>query len=118
MRKNPFLLQSLSLTERQHSGIVHGGLLSTLLDEGLAFPAFSGLPSKIGVTANLSVDFKAPCFAEYVQRSGLTCVLHFADVCSSQFVVLKSRLCESKGRKAWSEGTIETLDGTLLVKAK
>lgn len=61
-----------SLLYGHRSGIVHGGLLSTLLDEGLARPAFFALPAKLGVTANLNVDFKSPCFAESVSPEHAT----------------------------------------------
>ncbi|KAJ5832298.1 hypothetical protein N7474_000609 [Penicillium riverlandense] len=87
-----------------HPGIVHGGLLATLLDEGLARCCFPALPNKIGVTANLNIDYRAPSMA-------------------NQYVVLRAETVKVEGRKAWVEGRIETLptDGTepvLLVEAK
>lgn len=100
-----------------HEGIVHGGLLATLCDEALARTvcrlalccikpslmqrkqAFLSLPSKLGVTANLNVSYRAPTFA-------------------NQYVVLKTQLVSVKGRKAISKGRIETLDGQLLVEAE
>jgi acyl-coenzyme A thioesterase PaaI-like protein len=81
-----------------HDGIVHGGLLATLLDEALARTATHGLPEKIGVTANLTVNYRAPTRAD-------------------QFVVLRIRLLEAKGRKARVSGTVEDLDGNVLIEA-
>lgn len=73
-----------------HPGIVHGGYLATVLDEGLARTAFAALPHRVGMTANLNVNYKAPCLA-------------------GQYIVLRSQLTRSEGRKAWVEGRIETL---------
>ncbi|KAJ7221266.1 HotDog domain-containing protein [Mycena pura] len=82
-----------------HDGIVHGGLLATLLDEALGRNAAVNLPEKVGVTATLSVKYKAPTRAD-------------------QFVVMKTELVEQKGRKALVKGTVEALDGTVLVEAE
>ncbi|KAK7511332.1 HotDog domain-containing protein [Phyllosticta paracitricarpa] len=73
-----------------HPGIVHGGLLSTLLDEGLARCCFPALPNRIAVTASLNVTFKAPCYAD-------------------QFIVLRAETTKVDGRKAWVKGRLETL---------
>lgn len=73
-----------------HMGIVHGGLLATLLDEGLARCCFPALPNKIGVTANLNIDYRAPAMAE-------------------SYVALRAETVRVEGRKAWVEGRIETL---------
>lgn len=74
-----------------HPGIVHGGFLATMMDEGLARCAFPAMPNKVGVTANLSLDYRAPTMA-------------------GQFLVLKARTIRTEGRKAWAEGWIEALD--------
>lgn len=87
-----------------HSGIVHGGLLATMLDECLTrccCPAFS---AKVGVTANLSINYRNPAKA-------------------NSFYVLKAKVTEIQGRKAWVEGWIETLplagtEPTLIAEAK
>ncbi|KAJ8098676.1 HotDog domain-containing protein [Lipomyces tetrasporus] len=73
-----------------HPGIVHGGLLATLLDEGLCSCAFPALPSKVGVTANLNLNYRSPAYADrlYVMRANVTKV---------------------DGRKAWVKGHIETV---------
>ncbi|KAJ7235155.1 HotDog domain-containing protein [Mycena haematopus] len=81
-----------------HDGIVHGGMLATLLDEALGRNAIINLPEKVGVTATLSLKYKAPTRAD-------------------QFVVIKTELVEVNGRKARVAGRVETLDGTLLVEA-
>ncbi|ORY75456.1 thioesterase family protein, partial [Protomyces lactucae-debilis] len=86
-----------------HDGIVHGGLLATLLDEGLARCCFPALPNKIGVTANLNVDYRKPTKA-------------------NQLVMLKAKTLKVEGRKAWVEGKIVSMDadkeGDTLVQAK
>lgn len=75
-----------------HPGIVHGGFLATMLDEGLARCCFAALPNKIGMTANLNINYRAPAQAE-------------------KFVVLRATTTKVEGRKAWVEGRIETLVG-------
>ena len=82
-----------------HPGIIHGGLLATILDEGLARCSFLALPNHVAMTASLEVNYRAPCMAE-------------------QAVVLKATTTKVEGRKAWVEGRIETTDGRLLVEAK
>jgi 3'-phosphoadenosine 5'-phosphosulfate synthase len=71
-------------------GFVHGGLLATILDEGLARTCFVRLPLKVGMTAYLNVNYRHPCKA-------------------SQFVVLRSRTTNSEGRKAWAKGELYQL---------
>lgn len=73
-----------------HPGIVHGGMLATLLDEGLARCCFPALPNKVGMTASLTISYKKPCKA-------------------NQFLVLKTRTTRTEGRKAWVEGWIEPM---------
>jgi 3'-phosphoadenosine 5'-phosphosulfate synthase len=73
-----------------HPGLVHGGLLATVLDEGLARCCFAALPNKVGMTANLNINYRSPAPA-------------------GAFVVLRARTTRVEGRKAWVEGHIETL---------
>ncbi|PSR91952.1 HotDog domain-containing protein [Coniella lustricola] len=73
-----------------HPGIVHGGYLATVLDEGLARSAFAALPHRVGLTANLNVNYKAPCVA-------------------NQYIVLRGEVTRAEGRKVWTQGRIETL---------
>lgn len=81
-----------------HDGIVHGGLLATLLDEALARTAIVNLPDKVGVTANLALNYRAPTRAD-------------------QFIVIRTSLIEAKGRKTIVKGRVEELNGALLVEA-
>ncbi|CDO72697.1 hypothetical protein BN946_scf184985.g117 [Trametes cinnabarina] len=81
-----------------HEGVIHGGLLATLLDESLARVALLNLPEKVGVTANLNINYKAPTRAD-------------------QFIVIKVKLDEAKGRKARVSGTVEDMEGRVLVEA-
>ncbi|KAF8999642.1 HotDog domain-containing protein [Cyathus striatus] len=81
-----------------HDGIVHGGLLATLLDEVLARNAINNLPEKVGVTAQLTLSYRAPTRAD-------------------QFVVFKTKVEEIKGRKVVVSGRVEDLDGAVLVEA-
>jgi acyl-coenzyme A thioesterase PaaI-like protein len=73
-----------------HVGIVHGGFLATVLDEGLARCCFAALPHGIGLTAKLEINYKAPAYAD-------------------QVLVLRATTTKVEGRKAWVEGHIETL---------
>ncbi|CAO2650512.1 Nn.00g018040.m01.CDS01 [Neocucurbitaria sp. VM-36] len=73
-----------------HPGIVHGGLLATLLDEGLARCCFPALPNKVAVTASLNIVYKAPVMA-------------------GQIIVLRAETTKVEGRKAWVKGWLETL---------
>ncbi|CEH14897.1 Uncharacterized conserved protein [Ceraceosorus bombacis] len=82
-----------------HDGLIHGGLLATVLDETLARTAFFSLPHHVGVTARLEVDYRAPVKAD-------------------QFVVVRTEKVESKGRKCTVQGSIQSLDGQILVQAK
>ena len=87
-----------------HVGMVHGGLLATMMDEGLARCCFAALPNKIGVTAKLTMNYRAPAPA-------------------GEFVVLKAQVVKVERRKAWVEGRMEILGdgnepGKLLVEGE
>jgi 3'-phosphoadenosine 5'-phosphosulfate synthase len=73
-----------------HPGIVHGGFLATMCDEGLARCCFGALPNKIGMTASLTINYRRPAPA-------------------GTFVALRTKTTKVEGRKAWVEGHIETL---------
>lgn len=73
-----------------HPGIVHGGLLATMLDEGLARCCFGALPHNVGVTAKLEINYRRPVHA-------------------GTYVVLRAQTVRVEGRKAWVEGQLETL---------
>ena len=102
--KNLVSISYLSTDLCGHLGIIHGGLLATLLDEGLARCGFSALPNKIGVTANLNINYRNPAPA-------------------GSYVVLKAETTKVEGRKVWVKGRIELLGdtvepGKLLVEAE
>lgn len=73
-----------------HPGIVHGGMLATILDEGLARACFPAFASSTGVTASLKIDYRTPCPAD-------------------SFVVLRAWTTKVERRKAWCNGRIELL---------
>jgi acyl-coenzyme A thioesterase PaaI-like protein len=109
-----------------HDGVIHGGLLATILDEAMGrvvrgphlhFPhtflpnnkyiplgrcypqAVMNLDARIGVTANLTINYRAPTRAD-------------------QFIVIKTRLVSAKGRKVEVSARIEDLDGRLLADGR
>lgn len=73
-----------------HPGIVHGGFLATMLDEGMARCSFGALPHNIGMTANLNINYRAPAMA-------------------GNYVVLRAETTKVEGRKAEVTARIETL---------
>jgi acyl-coenzyme A thioesterase PaaI-like protein len=73
-----------------YPNIVHGGLLATLLDEGMGKCCFAALPNRVGVTANLNIDYRKPIPAD-------------------TYAVMKAETVKVEGRKAWVEGRIESL---------
>lgn len=75
-----------------HPGVVHGGLLATILDEGLAMCCIPALPNGMGMTASLKIDYRKP-------------------VSAGGYVVLKAWTRKVEGRKAWVEGRLEGLEG-------
>ncbi|CDS02914.1 hypothetical protein LRAMOSA00316 [Lichtheimia ramosa] len=75
-----------------HAGIIHGGMIATLLDEILGCVAFASLPNNIGFTANLNIDYRQP-------------------LKSDQWVVLRGHLDRIEGRKAYVQAWIESTDG-------
>ena len=75
-----------------HPGIIHGGLLATILDEGMARCCFAALPNKVGLTASLTLNYKAPLSA-------------------NTYVCMRAKTTKVEGRKAWVEGRIESLVG-------
>ncbi|MCJ1388645.1 hypothetical protein MMC18_001494 [Xylographa bjoerkii] len=86
-----------------HPGIIHGGLLATILDEGMARCCFPALPNKVGMTANLTMNYRKPCPSE-------------------RYVVLRAWTKNVEGRKAWVEGRVESLEAeeeaTVFVEAE
>ncbi|KAJ5320119.1 hypothetical protein PENANT_c025G11672 [Penicillium antarcticum] len=87
-----------------HPGIIHGGLITTLIDDTFCRCRSAVLPKRVGVTANLNVDFRKPALTQ-------------------SYIVLKAEVTRMEGRKSWVEGSIETLeldggDPSLLAEAK
>lgn len=70
-----------------HPGIVHGGFLASVLDEIMARCAFPLLPSGVGATARLEIDYKHPA----------TC---------NQFVLLTAHSSTVEGRKVWVKASV------------
>lgn len=66
-----------------HQQIIHGGLLATILDELTCRLAFQNNHSKSGVTANLNINYRQPCFmntyilvkCEIVSKIGRKCIV-------------------------------------------
>lgn len=75
-----------------HQGLVHGGAMATVLDEALARCCFQALPNKVGMTANLNINYRRPLPA-------------------GSFAVIRCVTTRVEGRKAWVEGTLENLAG-------
>lgn len=73
-----------------HKGIIHGGLLATLVDESFCRCGFALLPSKRGVTASLELQYKAPTPADNV-------------------VIVHSKTTKHEGRKVWVGGSVKLL---------
>lgn len=74
-----------------HKGIIHGGLLATLLDELTCRLAFLNFENQRGVTANLNIDYKQPTIA-------------------NQFIMIKCIVLEKSGRKCWVKGEVYKLN--------
>ena len=75
-----------------HPGIVHGGVIATLLDEGLARCCFPKLPSRFGVTATLNITYSGPAEA-------------------NNFFVLYASTDSVEGRKAKVSGKLLRIHG-------
>lgn len=76
-----------------HKGIVHGGLLATLLDELTCRVGFLNFESKRGVTANLNVNYKKPTLVD-------------------SWICIKCTVFKKLGRKCWVMGDVYLIDGT------
>lgn len=74
-----------------YPGLVHGGMLATILDEGLASCVYPAMPNQVGMTAKLEVNYRKP-------------------VHTGQFLVLRAQTTKVEGRKGWAEGWIESLE--------
>ncbi|KAI8980349.1 HotDog domain-containing protein [Pilobolus umbonatus] len=81
------------------NGVLHGGLLATLLDEQLAYVTLPHLPGKTGFTANLDINYH-----------------HFLR--PNQWVIVRGKLDHVEGRKGYAEAWIEDLEGVRVAEAK
>ncbi|KAJ1956655.1 hypothetical protein IWQ62_005253 [Dispira parvispora] len=77
-----------------HDGIIHGGLLATIIDEAFARLAFPFLPGYSGFTANLNLNYRVPVPADHV-------------------VVVTMKVDKLEGRKAFLTATMKSLDGNV-----
>jgi hypothetical protein len=81
--------------------------------------AFLNLPEKVGVTANLSINYRAPTRADQVASLylflGFRTQIYSIDLL--QFIVFRIHLLEATGRKARVSATVEDLDGNVLLEA-
>ncbi|RAL17333.1 PaaI family thioesterase, partial [Aspergillus homomorphus CBS 101889] len=80
----------LGSTLNGHPGYVHGGLLTVMFDETFARCVAGSFGSGVGMTANLSVDFRAPARPDSVY-------------------VLRAETVRVEGRKAWVQGSLRVL---------
>ncbi|KAH8691226.1 thioesterase family protein [Talaromyces proteolyticus] len=97
-----YLILYIGSSVAGYPGMVHGGMLATLMDEGLAGCASATLPIHVAVTLHLSVDYLKPAPTE-------------------AFYVLKAKASKLEGRSVWVEGQLEILEndrcaGEVLVK--
>lgn len=74
-----------------HKEIIHGGLLATILDELACRLAFLNFPSKMGVTANLNISYKKPCYV-------------------NNYVLVRCDVAKKVGRKCWVNAKVYHVD--------
>lgn len=72
------------------SGIVHGGVISMLLDEAMGYAAIAD--GRVAVTAELTMRFRAA-------------------IPVATPVVITGRVARSRGRALWTEARVSALDG-------
>ncbi|KAF5857479.1 hypothetical protein ETB97_005723 [Aspergillus alliaceus] len=87
-----YLILYLGASVAGYPGMAHGGLLATMMDEGLAGCASAALPKRVAVTLCLSIDYRKPAPTD-------------------SFYVLKARTIKVDGNAAWVEGRLEILEG-------
>lgn len=84
---------------QSYPGVVHGGIVATMLDEVTSRTIFRGDPPRIVVTANLSVRYRKPVPIEIPLR-------------------LSGRVLQDKGKIIKVAGDISAPDGTKLAEAE
>ncbi|PLB53304.1 hypothetical protein P170DRAFT_463045 [Aspergillus steynii IBT 23096] len=75
-----------------YPGMIHGGPLATIMDEGMAGCASAALPKRVAVTLGLNVAYRKAAPTE-------------------SFYVLKANITKVDNKEAWVEGRLEILDG-------
>ncbi|KAI9163877.1 D-xylose 1-dehydrogenase (NADP(+)) 2 [Paramyrothecium foliicola] len=73
-----------------HPGYVHGGVLFALFDDVFARCAAMVLPSGVGMTANLNIDFRKPSMPD-------------------RLYIVRAEVVRYEGRKVWVNGSIRCL---------
>ncbi len=76
------------------------------------------VPEKLAVTANLTVEYKAPTKADQGMSFFSLQIILFQRASVVKFVILRTKIVTLDGRKAHVEGRLEDLDGNLLATAK
>ncbi|KAL4947921.1 HotDog domain-containing protein [Aspergillus filifer] len=89
---HPSIIHPLYLSTHMtgHAGFIHGGLLSVLFDDIFARLASEVLPSRIGMTVRLQMEFRAPAVPE-------------------RLYIARARVERVEGRKVWVDGEIRCL---------
>ncbi|KAI9227602.1 MAG: HotDog domain-containing protein [Piptocephalis tieghemiana] len=82
-----------------HPGVIHGGMLATLVDETMALAAFSIEDGELGFTARLEIDYRKPVIA-------------------GKPIILRVWQEQRDGRKRWTRGRMEDPSGTLMLESK
>jgi acyl-coenzyme A thioesterase PaaI-like protein len=100
-----YMLLSLGYRLNGHPGIAHGGVLATIIDEGMGI--LVGINKRLGLVAGKGNTMTAYLNVTYVKP-----------VATPQTVLVSARLKEVKGQKHFLEATIKNGKGELLSKAE
>jgi acyl-coenzyme A thioesterase PaaI-like protein len=116
-----------------HEGVVHGGLLATVLDEALGRTVSRCIQWWITLfSPHIEEQYADLAFGDRQYRPpqallnlptniGVTATLSLKykkPTFANQFLVIRTELTEQRGRKAWVRGKVEDLDGQTLVEAE
>ncbi len=82
-----------------YPGVVHGGILASMMDEVMGRVFMGDNPPRFMVTAELKIRYRRP-------------------VPTNQPLTLRGKAIHDHGRIARAEGTIHSADGTLLVEGE
>ncbi|KAF9974057.1 hypothetical protein BGZ73_002677 [Actinomortierella ambigua] len=97
-KKATVLFMHLGRSLCGHDGIIHGGMLGTILDEATGFVALPNLPLRIGFTAALNINYRKPVKAD-------------------QFVMVTAEFERLDGRKGYTKAAIYDMEGNILTEA-